>query len=252
MTVIALSICEWEEVIWLAVLQLLKTKQREQLRAVCEVAVLYRSGEASSLYLFIFLEENIEVSKEICSSACFILVHYKKKVKATWVMYYLQKNLDTQQCKSREYELGVQLIAPGHESCQNLSRIVPEYLNQVLFWENLSFVELYKKILWNTTQVVKPNVRKWVVLFQSSSYSLPISTSKSAVHPPVSHIPVDGKFWSKAFEVLGKWVTVKKLVGLVRESATHSRKWVACCNFVVCWLWTLFNWIQLLSDRCEP
>lgn len=60
-------------------------------------------------------------------------------------MYYLQKNLDTQQCKSREYELGVQLIAPGHESCQNLSRIVPEYLNQVLFWENLSFVELYKK-----------------------------------------------------------------------------------------------------------
>lgn len=83
MTVIALSICEWEEVIWLAVLQLLKTKQREQLRAVCEVAVLYRSGEASSLYLFIFLEENIEVSKEICSSACFILVHYKKKVKAT-------------------------------------------------------------------------------------------------------------------------------------------------------------------------
>lgn len=171
-------------------------------------------------------------------------------------MYYLQKNLDTQQCKSREYELGVQLIAPGHESCQNLSRIVPEYLNQVLFWENLSFVELYKKILWNTTQVVKPNVRKWVVLFQSSSYSLLISTSKSAVHPPVSHIPVDGKFWSKAFEVLGKWVTVKKLVGLVKESTTHSRKWVACWNFIVCWLWTLFNWIQLLSkwlsDRCEP
>lgn len=77
MTVIALSICEWEEVIWLAVLQLLKTKQQEQLRAMCEVAVLYRLGEASSLYLFIFLE-NIEIFKELCSSACFILVHYKK------------------------------------------------------------------------------------------------------------------------------------------------------------------------------
>lgn len=44
---------------------------------MCEVAVLYRLGEASSLYLFIFLE-NIEIFKELCSSACFILVHYKK------------------------------------------------------------------------------------------------------------------------------------------------------------------------------
>lgn len=37
------------------------------------------------------------------------------------------------------------------------------------------------------------HVRMQVVLFQSSSYSLPISTYKSAVHPTVSHVPVDGK-----------------------------------------------------------
>lgn len=65
-------------------------------------------------------------------------------------MYYLQKELDTQQHKSREYEPGVQLIAADHESCQNLSCIVPEYLNQVLFWENLSFLELHKNVLWKT------------------------------------------------------------------------------------------------------
>lgn len=168
--------------------------------------------------------------------------------------FYLQKDLVIQWHKSggSEYEAGVQVLAQDHGSWQMAFTYFTRISEPNAVWENLKFFELYKNILWKTSQEKSGDASRAPECITSESGSFCSSSviilSLVCSSPSSLSCPCRSKILKQGLKYLGKWLKRDREGGV---KLTHNRKppSTVCCMLEVlaCWLWALLNWNQLLS-----